>query len=153
MTEIAIYGGPLKRDIIQQAFEECGQAGYEFELESEEYESALRRLNAMMAEWLAGYGIDLGYNFPNNGNGSAADESGIPDGAVQTVVTQLAGRIAPSIGKAMSADTARVMAQSFALLRSTYAVTPTLQLRGDTIRGAGNKRRGFLSPFFQPSSG
>lgn len=148
MTIIALYGGPPKRDIVQLAFEECGQAGYEFELSPEEYDSALRRLNAMMAEWIE-EGICLGYNFPNYGNGSPEDESGIPYGAVQSVATFLARRVAPSIGKTMGPESSSVMARSFALLKSKYNKPRPMQLGRLTPVGSGNRWQGMHGrPFF-----
>lgn len=151
MTTINLYGGPLKRDIVQLAFEECGQAGYEFELTPEEYGSALRRLNAMMYEWAdrKGYGIDLGYNFPNPGtNGNGEDESGIPNGTIAVVSSYLARRIAPGIGKTMGVEATAALAASFSLLRSGYATIPVMQLARQTPRGAGNKRAWAGTPFF-----
>ena len=149
MTTIGLYGGPLKRALVQLAFEECGQAGYEFELTPEEYDSALRRLNAMMSEWLGNYGIDLGYNFPLPGsNGNAEDESGIPDSAVSVVSSYLARRIAPSIGKTMGPEATAALKESFATLRSTYMVIPSMMLRRQTVRGKGNRLYNRGRPFF-----
>ena len=143
MVSIPLYGGQSKRDIIQLAYEECGQAGYEFELVPEEYDSALRRMDAMLAEWLS-LGVDLGYNFPTNGtHGTPEEESGIPDAAVNAVATQLARRIAPSIGKTLSAEANGAMAMAWTLLRSTYTKIPSMQLGRQTPRGGGN--RGFVA--------
>lgn len=143
MVSIPLYGGPSKQDIIQLAYEECGQAGYEFELTPEEYQSALRRMDAMLSEWI-GLGVDLGYNFPNNGtHGSPEEESGIPDAALNAVATQLARRIAPSIGKTLSSEANGAMAMAWTLLRSNYTVIPTRQLGRQTPRGGGN--RGFTA--------
>lgn len=143
MVSIPLYGGQSKRDIIQLAYEECGQAGYEFELVPEEYDSALRRMDAMLAEWLS-LGVDLGYNFPTNGtHGTPEEESGIPDAAVNAVATMLAKRIAPSIGKVLSSESNGAMAMAWTLLRSTYTKIPSMQLGRQTPRGGGN--RGFVA--------
>jgi hypothetical protein len=40
-----------KRDVIGQAFSEIGLASYTFDLLPEQYEGALRRLDAMIAQW------------------------------------------------------------------------------------------------------
>lgn len=150
MTDIVpVYGGPLKRDLIQLAYEECGQAGYEFELTAEEYASALRRLDALMYEWRDGYGIDLSYNFANYGKGSPEDESGIPPAATQVVATYLAMRVAPGIGKTMTAESSGALARSFSLLRTTYTNMPRMGFRAGTIRGAGHRRFGWRDPFFR----
>lgn len=148
MVSIPLFGGPSKRDIIQLAYEECGQAGYEFEIVPEEYEAALRRLNTMLAEWIT-LGVDLGFNFPTNGTqGSLEEESGIPDAAVNAVATMLAKRIAPSIGKTLSAETNGAMAAAWTLLRSTYTKIPTMMFSRQTIRGTGNRGMGMARSYF-----
>jgi hypothetical protein len=40
-----------KRDVIGQAFSEIGLASYTFDLLPEQYEGALRCLDAMIAQW------------------------------------------------------------------------------------------------------
>lgn len=148
MTVLNLYGGPLKRDIIQLAFEECGQAGYEFELTPEEYDSALRRMNSMLAMWRRQYGVDLGYNFPDYGHGSADDESGIPDDAVDCVSKKLAQSIAPTIGKAMSSEARMTLATSWAALRSTYQAIPMREMGRQVMRGQGNRYWNGPLPYF-----
>lgn len=141
MTLVAIPAGPLKRDLIQLAYEECGQAGYEFELTAEEYVSALRRLNNMLAEWLSAYGVDLGYDFPAaiGDVGSADDASGIDAGVAQTVALRLALRIAPGMGKTLSTESRKQMAESWSALRTKYQSVPTMNYGRNTIKGAGNR--------------
>lgn len=146
MTAVPIYGGPLKRDLIQMAYEECGQAGYEFEIEPEEYAYALRRLDALMAQWQA-RGIDLGYAFPDTGPASAQEESGIPASATNTVALALAMSLAPGIGKTMPQEARARLAQGMALL-PRQAPQP-MQLGRQTICGAGNRWGiGWRDPFF-----
>ena len=55
--------GYKKRQFISAAFEEIGLASYVFDLQPEQLQSALRRLDAMMADWNA-KGIRLGYPAP-----------------------------------------------------------------------------------------
>lgn len=138
MTQVPIFGGALKRDLVQLAYEECGQADYSYTIQTDEYDSALRRLNVLMAEW-AGVGIDLGYNFPDYGNGSPEDESGIPIEASQVVGLHLAARIAPTMGKTLSGETRAQMAVSLANLRAMYLTAPSMSLSRQTVRGAGNR--------------
>jgi len=154
MVLVALPSGPLKRDLIQLAYEECGQAGYEFELTPEEYESALRWLNAMLSEWLDAFGVDLGYDFPVSGKGHIDDASGVPVGTQQIIGLRLALRIAPAIGKALSTESRKQMAESWSALRTKYQTTPTMQFGRNTMRGAGN--RSFWStrsPFFPVDEG
>src|SRR6185437_322541 len=61
-----------KRVIVEMAFEEIGLAGYEFDTTAEEYASALRRLDAIMAEWRTS-SLDIGYNAPAVVGGSDLD--------------------------------------------------------------------------------
>ena len=71
-----------KRDIVEQAFEEIGLASYVFDLQPQQLESALRRLDAMMATWNA-KGIRLGYPLPSSPADSDLDqEVGVPDNAI-----------------------------------------------------------------------
>ena len=143
MTQVTIIGGVLKREIIQQAYAECGQAGYEWELTPEEYDVALRRLDALLAEWRGAYGVELGYNFPALGGGSPEDESGLANTAVQVVVGMLALRIAPTIGKTISAETRAILASSFAAMRSAFNCPPRVRLDNRTPAGAGNRGYGY----------
>jgi hypothetical protein len=45
--------GYTKRQFVTSAFEEIGLADYVFDLQPEQLEGALRRLDSMMAEWNA----------------------------------------------------------------------------------------------------
>lgn len=55
--------GWTKRQFVTQAFEEIGLASYVFDLTPEQLDSALRRLDTMIASWNA-LGIRLGYPLP-----------------------------------------------------------------------------------------
>ena len=73
--------GYTKRQFISAAFEEIGLASYVFDLQPEQLESALRRLDAMMADWNA-KGIRLGYPLPSSPQDSSLDEETlVPDSA------------------------------------------------------------------------
>jgi hypothetical protein len=52
-----------KRQFITAAFEEIGLASYVFDLQPQDLQTALRRLDAMMAEW-NGKGLRLAYPIP-----------------------------------------------------------------------------------------
>jgi len=150
MTAIPIFGGPSKRDIIQAAYEECGQTG-EFEIDPEEYQSAERKLDQMMAELKAINGIDLGYNFPVTGvSDNATEESGIPVEAAPSVAALLAVRIAPSIGKTLAPNKSRASALS--TLAAQYQVQPQMAPGRGTPMGAGNRffRRVFFPVCLNP---
>jgi hypothetical protein len=92
-----------KRELILSAFSELGLAAYAFDLQPEQLQEALRRLDAMLATW-AGKGIRIGYA-GGNGMGEIDTESTIPAWAQDAVTLGLAIRIAPAYGKTPSIDT------------------------------------------------
>lgn len=139
--------GWTKRQFVTQAFEEIGLAAYVFDLTPEQLQSALRRLDAMMAGWNA-LGIRLGYPIPSNPNGSDLDEdSGVPDSANEAIYTNLALKIAPGFGKTPSTDTKAAAKAGYDLLLSRAAMPAEQQLPGSMPSGAGNKQYGPDRPF------
>jgi hypothetical protein len=99
--------GWTKRQLIDEAFSELSLQGYEFDITPEEQQTALRRLDTMLATW-DGLGIRVGYLLPSSPDDSDPDsDSGLPDYAVETVYLHLAMRIAAGFGKQLSADTKR----------------------------------------------
>lgn len=149
MTTINLYGGPKKLDLIQMAFEQTGQWDYNNQIEPHEYKTALRLLNAMMAEWESNEGIALNYFYPPYGDGSPDEESGIPASAAQAVSTALAFRLNPTLGKTTSGETKATLARSMGLLRMQRSI-PTRPLSSATPRGSGNRWSSISinSPFF-----
>ena len=90
-----------KREIIGAAYEEIGKAEYDFDLQPEDFESALRKLDGMLAEW-ATSGIRIGYA----GTGDTVDQdANIPGWAYAPTYLNLALRLAPSFGKTPSPET------------------------------------------------
>jgi hypothetical protein len=136
-----------KADLLDLVFEECGRAGYEFDRTPGEDASALRRLDAMMAQWAA-EGIGIGYNFPAVfGRGQPSDPAGIPDAAIDTVASWAAFRIAPGMGKSLSIESRKAMADGKAFLRAETSEIPWMLFPRTTARGIGNKPRGVWYPF------
>lgn len=130
-----------KQTIVNMAFEEIGLSSYEFDATPEEQFSALRRLDALMAQWQVS-GLDLGYNFPSAiGAGNPNDPANIPDLSVNAVAISLALRIMPAIGKTMSAETRVALAQGLVAIRAYCAVIPERALPSSTALGAGNWRQ------------
>lgn len=137
MTTINVYGGPLKRVIVAQAYSMCGQSFAEFELTPEEYDLALSFLNVLMKEMEDGWGVRLNYNYPYYGNGLSDEESGIPHGATRSVARMLAEDIAPTIGKQI---TSRIsLHEARGQLVSQYGCVPSKGLTRNTPRGSGNR--------------
>ncbi len=132
--------GYSKLQFVQAAFEEIGLASYVFDLQPQQIESALRRLDAMMADW-NGKGIRLAYPIPSSPENSDINaETGVPDSANEAIITNLAIRLAPSYGKQVMPQTQVVARNAYQTLLSRRATTPTeQQMPGTMPAGAGNK--------------
>lgn len=131
-----------KRELIRDAFGELALQGYEFDITAEEEQSALRRLDAMLALWEA-KGVRIGYSFPVDPTSSDPDTpSGIPDSAAEPVFLNLAIRIASSYGKTISAATARTAREGYDVLLWAAARPQTQQMPNTMPVGAGNRGYG-----------
>ncbi len=143
--------GYSKRQFVAAAFEEIGLASYVFDLQPEQLQGALRRLDAMMADW-NGKGIRLGYPLPGSPQYSDLDEpSEVPDSANEAIITNLAIRIAPGYGKQVMPETKAVAKDSYNTLLSRAAMPFEQQLPATMPAGAGNKPwRVYDNPFIRP---
>jgi len=132
--------GWTKRQYIEQAFEEIGLAAYIFDLTPEQLQSALRRLDAMMAGWNAN-GIRIGWPIPSIADGSDIGvDAKAPDIANEAIYLNLAIRLASSFGKTLSSDTKMYADAAYSnLLNQTSAPTPERQFPDTLSRGAGTK--------------
>jgi hypothetical protein len=128
-----------KRVVCEMAFEECGLAGYEFDRTAEEWQTVLRRLDTLQAEWRTSE-LDLGYNAPAVvGQGDLDDESGLPDDSLNATALTLALRICPPIGKTLSVESKVALSTSMDQLRTRYGPKAERRLPRNTPMGAGNK--------------
>lgn len=143
--------GYSKRQFVAAAFEEIGLASYVFDLSPEQLQAALRRLDAMIADW-NGKGIRLGYPLPGSPQDSDLDEPTlVPDSANQAILTNLAIRIAPSYGKVVMPETKAVAKDSYNTLLQRATMPPEKQLPATMPAGAGNKPwRVYDNPFIRP---
>lgn len=144
--------GYTKRQYIEAAFEEIGMANYVFDLQPEMLESALKRLDSMMAEWNA-KGLRLGYPLPSSPQTSSLDEeSNSPDSAWEAVITNLAIRIAPGYGKAVLPDTKATAKSAYNTLLQRAAFPLEQQLPQTMPIGEGNKPWRWDDPYMpQPA--
>jgi hypothetical protein len=137
-----------KRQFVAAAFEEIGIADYVYDLEPEQIQAALRKLEGMMGMWDS-KGIQIG--FPISANPETADldtETNAPDSANEAIYTNLAKRIAPSLGKPISQETKDQAKYSYKELLNAAASPREMQLPSTMITGAGNKPwRDTYSPF------
>lgn len=93
-----------KRQIIEQAFSEIGKGEYEFDLQPDVLQSALRQLDALMATYGGTLGAKVGFS-GGDGMGDVGEVAGVPDWAVEALYLNLAIRLAPSFGKTVSPHT------------------------------------------------
>ena len=142
--------GWTKRQFIEQAFDEIGLASYAFDLTPEQMQSALRRLDTMIAAWNA-LGIRLGYPLPSSPQDSDLDEqTNVPDRSNEAIYTNLAIKLAPSYGKQVMPDTKATAKESYNTLLSIAAMPNQQQMPGTMPAGAGNKAwRDYDSPFLR----
>jgi len=143
--------GYSKRQFLTAAFTEIGLASYVFDLQPEDLESALRRLDSMMADW-NGKGIRLAYPLPGSPQDSDLDaESDVPDSANEAIITNLAIRLAPSYGKQVSPLTLVAAKNAYNTLLSRATMPYEQQFPGTLPSGAGNKPwRVYDDPFVRP---
>ena len=143
--------GWTKRQFIEQAFEEIGLASYVYDLTPEQLDSALRRLDAMVAGWNAN-GVRIAYPLVNSPEDSDLDaDTGAPDYANEAIYLNLAVRLGPGFGKAVTVETKSAADAAYNNLANQVAFpTPERQLPGTMPRGQGTKPwRNTTSPFIR----
>jgi hypothetical protein len=131
--------GYSKRQFVNAAFEEIGLASYAFDLQPEQLQSAMTRLDAMMAEW-NGKGIRVGYPITSNPDNNDLDEqTNVPDSAYEAIITNLGVRIAPGFGRQVMPDTKLVARQGYNTLLARATMPYEKQFPATMPFGAGNK--------------
>lgn len=141
-----------KGDLIDEAYAEMALAGYEFDITPEEKNTAVRRLDTMMATWAA-RGINLGYNFGTTPTDTVLTaDSGLQLIAVEAVYSNLALRLCAGKGKTIPVGTARGARQALDALLTAIAKAEVQeqQLPNRMGRGAGNKPWRTVNQPFMP---
>ena len=131
--------GYSKRQFVEAAFGEIGLAAYVFDASPQQLEAALKRLDALMADW-NGRGIRLSY--PLHGDPEFSDidaESNVPDYANEAIILNLALRLAPSYGKQVMPDTKINAKNAYNTMMARTALPMEQQLPESMPLGAGNK--------------
>ena len=131
--------GWTKRDYVTAAMEEIGLGSYAFEIAPEHEQMALRRLDAMVAEWSA-RGIRIPWPIASGTEIDPTQQSDAPDTARQAIMTNLAIRLAGPFGKTVSAELKITARQSLTNLVRDAARIPEMQMPGGMPLGAGNSR-------------
>jgi len=135
-----------KLQLVENAYEELALAGYVFDLEPEELDFGLRKLETQMAS-MAAQDFNVGYAFGSDIN----SESGLPLIAEEAVYLGLAINLAASKGKDVRPTTKTNARRAMASLSAFVARSQVQQQQypGTMPRGAGNKPwRSLSSPFF-----
>jgi len=141
-----------KRQFVEAAFEEIGLADYVFDLSPEQMQSAVRRMDSMLAAWNA-IGIRIGYPLTSNPDDSDLDTiTGVPDSANEAIILNLALRLSPSYGKAVALPTSAMARMAYNTLLSRAAMPAEMQFPETLPVGAGQKSWNIDWPFFQPPS-
>jgi hypothetical protein len=140
--------GWTKRQFVVQAFEEVGLAAYVFDLQPEQLQNALRKLDTMMGTW-NGLGIRLGYPLPSSPQYSSLDEETfVPDYANEAVYTNLGIRVASGFGKTVTPETKATAKAAYDVLLKRAAFPMEQQFPDTLPAGAGNKPWGnYDDPF------
>lgn len=139
-----------KRQFVNAAFEEIGLANYVFDMQPEQLQGAVRRLDAMMAEW-NGKGIRLSYPMPGSPEDSDLEaETNVPDRAYEAIICSLAVRIAPGFGKTPMPDTKARAKSAYNTVLMPFAMPSEMQFPDTLPSGAGNKSWRYDQPFMLP---
>jgi hypothetical protein len=131
--------GWTKRQIVMAAFEEIGLGAEVYDVQPGQLASALKRLDAMVAEW-NGRGIRIGYPLPASPAESSLDDAtNVPDSAVETLFLSLAVRIAPGYGKQVMPDTKASAIRGYNTLLARATTPVEMALPSTMPAGQGNK--------------
>lgn len=116
-----------------------GLASYAFDLSSEQLQSACRIMDSMIASWNR-RNLKIGYPTPTSPEDTDLDaETEVPDSANEAIYTNLALRLASTIGRSTTSELKQSAYQSYQALLAK-AVRPREMQYPETLpRGAGNK--------------
>lgn len=136
-----------KRQYVNAAFTQLGLSNYTFDLQSEQLQTGLRLLDAMMATW-NGKGLLLAYPVPTTPENSDLDEeTNVPDRANEAVIYNLALRIAPAFGKQVSPELRQWAHYAYNEILAQAMIPREMALPATMPRGAGNKPQRWEDPF------
>jgi hypothetical protein len=121
-----------KKQIILDAYANIGYSDYFYNEDAEQIDFALRILDRMLADWES-VGISIGYNFDSN----VQDVSGVPDYALNAIVSNLSMRLASSIGKQFSQDERQNAIDAYSNLKLKFLTIPILPRNNLIPQGQG----------------
>lgn len=145
-----------KQQFVEQAFTELGLASFDFDLQPEQMQTALVRLDSMVAGWNA-KGIRIGWPLPSSPENSELDqETNCPDYAQEAIYLNLAIRLGPGLGRVITPDLKSNAKDAFNNLVLRGASQPIPRQYPESLpRGAGNKPlattgQNFVTPPIDP---
>lgn len=142
-----------KRQLIEQAYEEIGLANYVYDLTDERLQSAMYKLDSMMAVW---HHKNLFLSYPISRSPQNADldeDTTIPDYAAEAVYSNLALRLASAIGRTVSQELKQTAWYSYQGLLAQSTRPREIQWPDTLPRGAGNKPVRWDERFFNKPYG
>ena len=129
-----------KKELIDAAFDELALGDGAYNMEPEQYKSAMMKLDAMLTLWAA-KGVNLGWNSVSTPSQDPYDtnkSSNIPEFANEAVYLNLALRLANSYGRVVNQDCRSLASTAYRDLLNVLSRTPTSKLNGSTMFGAGD---------------
>lgn len=144
-----------KRTLVEEAYAELALANWVWDLQPEEIQWAVNRMDMMLSLWAA-KGINVGYPL-SDGSGSDPEQScEVLAFAVPAIVLNLARSIATGKGKQLSQipETLRAARDALSFLETMAAQPGTLQKPYYLPVGAGSKPwRYYWGPFIYQQAG
>lgn len=131
-----------KRDVITQAFSEIGKGASDFDLQPEDLQTGLRKLDAMMATWGGALGVRIGFS-GGDGKGDLGEDTEVPDWSYEALYLNLALRLCPDYGKTPSPITVTNAKAALDAVRGRTVQPATRRISG--YAGAGNSAWGARS--------
>ena len=141
-----------KKQLIVQAFEEIGLADYIYDLTPEQLQSAVNKMDSIVANWET-QGVRISYPMSDNPSSANINAlSNIPSFANEAIYLNLALRLAPSFGKTVSQETKLAAFNAYSNLISKLTTVAQRNLTTDLPLGQGNKpwRNGGNDYIFPP---
>lgn len=143
--------GWTKQQFIDQAYNEVGLADYVFDLQPEDLQKALVKMDSMMARW-SGKGIKVNYPLPGGDQDASSldDVTGCPDAANSAIYLNLALALVSGLGKVPSREMKQDAKTALKDLSTFVSFIPSRQYRSKTPAGAGNKPYRYTNDTFLP---
>ena len=140
--------GYTKRQFIYEAMDEMGISPYIYLPSEEQMQTALFKLDNMMAAWDA-RGIRLSYPIYRNPEDSDLDERTlVPDAANEAICKNLAISLAPSYGRPVLDDTKRYAKKALDAVLARDSTGLPRQFPAGMPRGAGAQGWRYGSEYF-----